>query len=72
MYLDEIMKIGNDLKKRSWKNLKTGKSYQVIDVAYDATNSREGNPVVVYRKSGYGFGIFVRDLSEFKLKFQAI
>ena len=45
---------------------KTGNKYNILHTAIDATNSRDGNQVVVYEKGGQ---VFVRDLAEFNQKF---
>lgn len=45
---------------------KTGNKYNILHTAIDATNSRDGNQVVVYEREGK---VFVRNLVEFKEKF---
>lgn len=74
---DEMLKYVNKTAKdmifKVYKNNKTGKDYVVSSVVYDATNEREGNPVVVYFIKGPLTelkGIFCRDLGEFKEKFE--
>lgn len=55
-----------------WVNLKTGRHYRVVALALDATNARDGTPVVVYRPAGPGADAeqrFVRERGEFLIKF---
>lgn len=72
MKLSEIHKIDRDLMLTTWTNNKTDKKYIVTGVAYDATNERDGNCVVLYRSAGNDVGVFVRDIEEFKEKFTRI
>ena len=62
----------------SWQHIGTGKTYTVVRVATDKTESREGNPVVIYvANSGAAINsarlnsraTYVRDLSEFQANF---
>jgi hypothetical protein len=53
---------------------KSGSTYSVLHIATDATNSRDGNLVVVYRRYDpktreCGVQVFVRDINEFREKF---
>lgn len=54
-----------------WKarHLKTGNIYIVLGEAIDATNSRSGQVVVIYERGGR---IFVREVTEFAEKFEAV
>lgn len=63
----------------TWINIKRQTSYVIVSIATDATNDREGTPVVVYRaKTGTNIGdtslgrqtpVYVRDMSEFTTNF---
>ena len=50
-------------------NKKTLREYEVLYIALDATNTRNGARVVVYRPSSEPKQIYVRDESEFREKF---
>lgn len=55
-----------------YRNNKNQRLYEVLHIATDATNSRDGNEVVVYRAK-YGRGrVFCRDKSEFDTKFTKV
>jgi len=56
--------------KTRWKNKKTEKNYVVLACGIDCTNSRDGMPVAVYSPEDNPHMIFVRDLEEFKEKFE--
>lgn len=68
---DTIARNNKLMAGRKYLNKKTGNIYRVIGVAQDATNIREGNAVVIYKRysAGYSTELFVRDLDEFKVKF---
>ena len=51
-------------------NNKTGQRYRLQAVGTDCTNVRDGTPVAVYCPEGDEFTVFVRDLSEFQVKFR--
>jgi hypothetical protein len=51
------------------KHIKTGNIYTVLGEATDATNSRSGHVVVIYARDGR---IFVREVTEFAEKFEAV
>lgn len=53
-----------------WKNNKTSGLYVITGIAFDATNSREGTPMPVYKPIGDSIDLFVRDFEEFKDKFK--
>lgn len=72
MNLIEISKLSSKLTYTFWQNKKTGEVYTLTDIAYDATNSRDGNPVAIYARRGTDGPVFVRDWGEFQEKFQAI
>ncbi|MBF0439380.1 MAG: hypothetical protein HQL93_09695 [Magnetococcales bacterium] len=56
-----------------FKNKKTSKKYVIVDYhAIDATNIREGTPVVIYRAIGSRQPVFVRDKDEFHEKFEIL
>ncbi len=50
-------------------NKKTLREYEVLYIARDATNSRSGARVVVYRPSSEPEQVYVRDEEEFREKF---
>lgn len=54
-----------------FRNIKTKDFYMVFYAAIDATNARDGAAVVVYRKLGSD-QMFVRDLDEFREKFERV
>jgi hypothetical protein len=60
-----------------WRNLKNGKTYIVRGTVVNATNANEGQLMVLYHDSAAlpayvaaGPGTFVRDASEFLVKFE--
>ena len=63
-----------------FRNLKTRRTYVVIAHACDATNSRDGTPVVVYAPARWRVrlaawllrdaSVFTRDTTEFAAKFR--
>ena len=60
------------MKQPLFRNKKTGNLYVIEAIAIDATNERDSNQVVVYHSVGNRNDVFVRDESEFKLKFEAV
>jgi hypothetical protein len=54
------------MPKQVWVNNKNGEFYEIICIATEATNSREGTSSVVYKKRK---DFFVRDIAEFLEKF---
>lgn len=72
MKREAIAKLTNFYKAKKYKNKKTGAEYQILCIACDTTNTRDGTPVVMYvNHSTDGPDIaFVRDLEEFKEKFE--
>lgn len=66
----EIKHLDERYRATAWSNNKTGEPYYVLDIAMDATNDREGSPVVIYQNSSICRGtVFVRDFQEFTEKF---
>jgi len=59
----------NDYVTR-WRNKSNGKMYVIFDEGIDTTNERDGLPVIVYRLSGTGCPVFVREKDEFFAKFE--
>lgn len=57
--------------KLIYRNKKKGTLYSVIGPAIDATNSRNGNRVVVYKSCDDGM-LYVRDEDEFAVKFEMV
>lgn len=57
---------------RLFRNKKTQQYYKVKAIAVDATNSRNGNSVIVYIRDGTYSPVFVRDMDEFKEKFEEV
>lgn len=55
-----------------YKNKKTGKTYKLLAYAIDATNERDGLPVIVYCPDDNGNSIYVREEKEFFSKFEPI
>ena len=59
-----------------WQNNKTKAFYQVIDVVINATNGNDGQLMVLYKKycdeDQPEYVKYVRDKSEFELKFTKI
>jgi hypothetical protein len=71
--LNEIIKMNKENKGKLFKNIKNGDIYEIINIGYDATNNREGNTVVIYNKlKNPKDAPFIRDLSEFLLKFTMV
>ena len=68
---DTIARNNKMMAGLKYLNKKTGNIYRVICVAQDATNIREGNAVVLYKRFApdYSIEFFARDLDEFKVKF---
>lgn len=60
------------MEGRLFRNKKTQQYYKVESIAIDATNARDGSTVVVYRRSSTYSPIFVRDMDEFKEKFEEV
>ena len=50
-----------------YKNKKTGKIYKLLAYAIDATNKRDGLPVIVYCPDDNGHSIYVREEKELPL-----
>ena len=69
--MNDIVKRNDELMAgHKYLNKKTGNAYRVIGVAADATNTRDGNAVVIYERFAIeSIELFVRDLDEFKMKF---
>ena len=55
-----------------YRNIKTGNTYTVLEIAIDATNDRKGQRVVIYYPDNYLNIIFVREENEFREKFEEI
>lgn len=55
-----------------YKNKKSGGVYIRLANGIDATNSRDGLPVIVYCPEDNGNSIFIRDEKEFYEKFEII
>lgn len=53
-----------------FRHKKTGNIYRVLAFGIDATNSRDGVPVVVYCPDDNGNSVYVREQSEFDEKFE--
>ena len=54
-----------------YKNIKTQNEYSVLDIVHDVTNHRAMSPMVLYRQVQELKGAkYVRDLEEFKEKFE--
>ena len=56
----------------TYRNIKNGGVYGIISLAIDCTNSRDGNKVVVYHSLESPVQFYVRDLEEFKQKFEPL
>ena len=56
----------------TYRNKKNKRLYWVQKICKDATNSREGNVIVVYYDVENENPWYARDLEEFKEKFEAI
>jgi len=54
----------------SWIHAKTGKTYLVVGSAINATNSNDGDVMVLYKNAEAM--VFVREIAEFKQKFSII
>ena len=54
---------------RVWINKKKGTRYTLLALSTDCTNERDGNIMVVYCVVGNPDKVFVRELSEFNMKF---
>lgn len=70
-----LQEIAIEMVLNVYRNKKSGNNYIVSAVAYDATNERDGNIVVIYFLKGSLVNIrsvFVRDLEEFNEKFEKI
>ena len=63
------MLIENPKVDETWINVKNRVAYTVVQIVTDATNGREGMPMVLYVAIGEQTGTYVRDLTEFKQKF---
>ena len=57
----------NSLKNKTYINKKNNTEYNVLYEGIDATNSRDGEEVIIYEREGM---IFVRNKLEFYEKFQ--
>lgn len=61
-----------------WKHTKTGNLYVIFYLATNCTNAQDGQSMVIYRRSNpnlsssIDFKYFVRELEEFKQKFEFI
>lgn len=53
-----------------YRNKKTGKIYRFLAAGIDATNERDGTPVVVYCPDDNWHVVYVRDEEEFYEKFE--
>lgn len=62
----------------TWKHLKTGNLYTIFNLATNCTNAQDGQSMVIYRRhnpemsADISFKYFVRELEEFKQKFEFI
>lgn len=57
---------------RLYRNKKTQQYYRIENIAVDCTNDRDGRSVIVYIRDGTYSPVFVRDLEEFKEKFEEV
>ena len=61
-----------------WKHTKTSNLYVIFYLATNCTNAQDGQSMVIYRRSNpnlssdISFKYFVRELEEFKQKFEFI
>jgi len=55
-----------------YRHLKTGNLYQLLSEGRDCTNARDGERVAIYHRDGDASQLFVRELTEFHQKFQAV
>jgi len=57
-----------------YRNKKTGRTYQIVAMGTDCTNSRDGTEVVIYHdvEHEYGAQTFVREAKEFFNKFERV
>ena len=51
-----------------FKHIKTGKIYNAVGCAINATNANDGQTMVVYRNDDNNY--FTREINEFKEKFE--
>ena len=56
----------------TWKNLKKGTYYTLLDKGIDCTNSRDGTEVAIYCQRGCNKRIYVREWEEFLHKFELV
>lgn len=61
-----------NMNNRVYKNNKNGNLYQLLHVATDRTNAREGAKVIVYSPLDDRSEIAVRDEAEFHEKFTKV
>lgn len=58
---------------RRWRHKKTGNLYEVLSMAVDCTNARDGTVVVIYYRVGcVDVPQFVREVAEFRAKFEPV
>lgn len=56
-----------------WKNNKTGSLYQVVSgPVINATNSQDGQIMIVYSRVDPVYGVYAREISEFREKFTPV
>lgn len=61
------------MSSRKFKHLKTGNIYEMIrDDVINCTNANDEQIMVLYKNDNYPDKIFVREKSEFYLKFKEI
>lgn len=60
----------NVIAGQVYSNIKHRELYKVIALSTDCTNERDGNEVVVYSPVNDPNKVFVRDMAEFKHKFE--
>lgn len=53
-------------------NNKTGEFYKVINYVINATNSNDGQTMVLYEKVHHSESLYVREIREFREKFTLI
>ena len=71
-FISKKLCLGNGGVVMIFQNVKTGNLYQIRHFAIDATNSRDGESVVVYYAVNDPEKIFVRNEEEFFKKFRPV
>ena len=61
------------MSSKKFKHLKTGNIYEVIrDDIINCTNANDKQIMVLYKSDKYPDLLFVREINEFKIKFEEI